>query len=81
LSSSKVIGFTAKKIFQKQKQWLLKNQTRGSIIRTTFIFNTKIQNKRYQIFQVKLKQEKDTINVQEKQLKQEHDNLIEEFLS
>jgi len=41
----------------------IKNQIHGSIIRTTFIFKTRIQYKKDQIFQVQLKQEKDTINV------------------
>jgi len=80
LSSSKVIEST-KQFFLKKKQWLLKNQTHGSIIRTTFNFKIRIQYKKDQRFQVQLKQEKDTINLQEKQLKQRQDNLIEEFLS
>jgi len=39
---------------------------------TTFIFKTRIQYKRDQMFYVKSKQEQDTMNLQEKQLKQRH---------
>jgi len=39
-----------KKNFLKQKQWLLKNQTHGSFIKTTFIFKTRIQYKKDKIF-------------------------------